>query len=405
MAQRLQWPALMRTMTHERRALWLGAIARTTATAALIAGVCACSDAASDPEAASALELPARQILEQHQAQREFPGAVMALHDPALGSALVTTGTTRPDAASAPVDTNVPWVIGSATKMFVAVVVLQLAEEGKLDLDASIEPYFPDLPRAADITPRELLQHTSGLNEYNDLPVVLADAQRFWSAQEIVAVAVARGPVAEPGAGHYYANTNYILLGELIEQLTGHPWYAEVRERILKPLGMPHTDYVGEAHALRTGPGFSIEDGQFVETTTSMDASLGGAAGAMQSTAPDLLRFARALEDGTLLDARRQTEMRSFVPAEPRGYVGHEYGLGFEKYVVRDVTLYGHAGTAPAHASFVGFDADTGLAVAVTINSSEPAPAPTMALEIIAAVANKDIRPPEDAAALPTARE
>jgi len=76
-------------MTQERRALWLGAIARTTATAALIAGVGACSDAASDPEAASALELPARQILEQHQAQREFPGAVMALHDPALGSALV----------------------------------------------------------------------------------------------------------------------------------------------------------------------------------------------------------------------------------------------------------------------------------------------------------------------------
>jgi D-alanyl-D-alanine carboxypeptidase len=395
----------MHTISKTRRALWLRPIFRTAPWAALLAGVAACSDVAHDPEypADSPLALPARQILATHQARQEFPGAVMALHDPALGDALVADGTTRPGAQAVPVDPDVPWVIGSATKMFVAVVVLQLAEEGKLDLDASIESYFPELPRANLITSRELLQHTSGLNEYNDSPIVLSDAQRFWSPAELIDVAVARGPVAAPGSGHHYANTNYIVLGELVAQVSGHPWYEEVRQRILKPLGMRHTHYAGEQLAPPMGPGFAIEDGQFVEATTSMDASVGGAAGALQSTAPDLLRFARALHEGSLLDEQRQAEMRAFVPGEPRGYVGHEYGLGFERYVVNDVTLYGHAGSAPAHGSFVGFDGDSGLSVAVLINSSEPAPAPLMALEVVGAVTNKDVSPPPDPSPLPTA--
>jgi D-alanyl-D-alanine carboxypeptidase len=168
---------------------------------------------------------------------------------------------------------------------------------------------------------------------------------------------------------------------------------------------MRHTQYAGEDTAPLAGPGYVIADGQFIEPTLQVDPSLGGAAGALQSTAADLLRLARALLDGSLLDEQRQAEMRAFVPAEPRGYVGHEYGLGLEKYFVRDVTLEGHAGTAPAHASFIGFDPDSGLTLAVLINSSEPAPAPLMALEAVAAVTGKDVSPPEELAVPPTVAE
>lgn len=326
---------------------------------------------------------------------------MLALHDPVQGDAVVTSGVTRPGPQGSPVARQVPWAIGSATKMFVAVVVLQLAEQGELDLDASIEPYFHDLPRASEITSRELLQHTSGLAEYLDSPAVLSDAQRPWSAQELVDIAVARGAVAEPGTDHHYANTNYILLGELIAQLSGHPWYEEVRQRILAPLGMTHTHYAGEPLAPPLGAGYTSENGQFVEATGRVHASVGGAAGALQSTAPDLLRFARALLLGSLLDEQRQEEMQAFVPGEPRGYVGHEYGLGFEKYVVNQVTLYGHAGSAPAHGSFVGFEPQSGLALAVVINSDDPAASPLMALETVAAATNQDVSPPE-ASPLPT---
>jgi D-alanyl-D-alanine carboxypeptidase len=395
----------MQNPSNERHDSWLGSIARATAWAPVLLAVAACGNGARDYEEATAspLELPAREILDAHHARQEFPGAVMALSDPALGDVLVTSGTTQPGPDGSPVDSDVPWVIGSATKMFVAVVVLQLAEEGKLDLDASIEDHFPALPRASDITSRELLQHTSGLNEYLASPTVLSDAQRAWSPDELIDVAVGLGPVAEPGSGHHYANTNYIVLGELIAQLSGHPWYEEVRHRILVPLDMQHTHYAGEELAPPMGPGYAIEDGHFVDYTTRVHASVGGAAGALQSTAPDLIRFARALRDGSLLDQQRQTEMQAFVPGEPRGYVGHEYGLGFEKYVVNDVTLYGHAGSAPAHASFVGFDADSGLAVAVVTNSEEPAPPPLMALETLAALTNEDVTPPADSSPLPIA--
>ena len=91
------------------------------------------------------------------------------------------------------------WNIGSVTKTFVAVVVLQLAQEGRIDLDAGIEGYLPDLPGADRITPRQLLQHTSGLAEYNDKPAVLNDAQRTWTPSELIAVAEAAGRVGEPG--------------------------------------------------------------------------------------------------------------------------------------------------------------------------------------------------------------
>lgn len=379
--------------TFQSRLRWL---VNTAASAALLAGMAACNDdpaseLGNSPELAGA----ASQILDAHLARQEFPGAVMAVQDPALGGALVASGNTRPGPEGPPVDADVPWAIGSATKMFVAVTVLQLAEGGQVELDASIEPFFPDLPRASEITVRELLQHTSGLNEYIESPAVTSDAQRNWSAEELIGVAVANGPVAEPGSGHHYANTNYIVLGELIEKVTGRPWYEEVHRRILGPLGMRHTHYAGEAGAPRMGSGFAGQDGMFVDATTSMDASVGGAAGALQSTASDLMRFARELRDGGLLGAQQQMDLRSFIPAEPRGYVRHEYGLGFEKYVVNDVTIYGHAGTAPAHGAFVGF-ADTGLAITVMVNVSNPASAPLMTLEAVGAITQRNVSPPAE---------
>jgi D-alanyl-D-alanine carboxypeptidase len=388
----------MQNSSNQRPFCACRSIAWTSAGAAFLLGVSACGEDApsrGSPNEEDATENPlaveARTVMEAHLAQQEFPGAVMALHDPALGDALVTSGTTGPGSGETPLDPDVPWIIGSTTKTFVATVVLQLAEEKKVDLDASIEAYFPELPRAAQITARELLQHTSGLNEYRDTPDVLADAHRYWSPEELVEVAVARGPVAEPGSGHHYANTNYILLGELIEKVSGQPWYQAVHDRILAPLGMQHTHYRGEALAPPVGPGYIIEGGHFVDATTVEDASLGGSAGALQSTAPDLMRFARALFDGRLLDAQRQAEMQSFVPAEPYAEVTHGYGLGFEKYTLHDVTLEGHLGGAPAHTSFIGLDPDSGLIVAVVTNGNEPAPTALMPFEVVGALTGKDV--------------
>jgi D-alanyl-D-alanine carboxypeptidase len=348
----------------------------------------------SPPGPPSRLELRAQRILERHRARHEFPGAVLTLHDPSGDWFNVTAGVADPSQSSAPLDLNAPWIIGSVTKTFVAVVVLQLAQEGKLDLDATVEPFFPDLPGASRMTTRQLLQHTSGLGEYLDSDAVLGDAKREWSAGELIAVAVAQGPVAEPGAEYHYSNTNYLVLGELIEKVTSRPWYAEVRSRILEPLGLRHTGYAGEPSAPRLGPGYIIEHGRFIEATDRWDPSIGGAAGGLYSTPADLMAFTRALFEGDLLDAQRTAEMRTFIDAADLGRIGHAYGLGLERYTLNNLTVLGHMGVGSAHSAFIGYDPASRAAVAVQINADNPGPAAIMGAEVLAEVTGKDISPP-----------
>ena len=245
-------------------------------------------------------------ILELHHAAGDFVGARVALCDGDGTVIEVTAGTTSVDPGSGPVDRDVPWNIGSVTKTFVAVVVLQLAEEGRLDLDAGIDAFLPDLPDAERITPRQLLQHTSGLGEYLDQPAVRNDLQRQWTPAELIAVAEAAGRVGEPGGPYRYSNTNYVVLGEIIEQVTGNSWDAEVATRIAEPLGMTHTSNITDERP----PGHIVVDGSFVDATFIAHPSVGGAAGSLQSTGRDLLVFATALDEGTLLTPTRRRRCR-----------------------------------------------------------------------------------------------
>ncbi|MFY3742496.1 DUF6268 family outer membrane beta-barrel protein [Anaeromyxobacter sp. Red801] len=340
------------------------------------------------------LEPRATRVLERHLARREFPGAVLALRPRAGGTLLVTAGTADPTRRAARIDPSAPWIIGSTTKTFVAVVVLQLAREGKLALDATVERFFPDLPGASRITIRQLLQHTSGMAEYLHTDPVDRDARREWSARELIAVAAARGPVAEPGAGFHYANTNYLMLGEIVERVTARPWHAEVRSRILEPLGLRHTGYAGEPSAPRLGAGYVLASGEPVEATALWHPSIGGAAGGMYSTASDLLAFTLALFEGDLLDARSAAEMRTFVRGEDHGFVAHAYGLGLERYTVNHLTVLGHMGTGSAHGAFIGYDPASHAAVAVQINAANPGPAAIVAAEVLGEVTGKDVSAP-----------
>jgi D-alanyl-D-alanine carboxypeptidase len=360
---------------------------------ALAAG-CATAATADRSGAARRSELRAARILERHRARREFPGAVLALRDPSGASFTVGSGTVAPGRGGAPVDPSTPWIIGSATKTFVAVVVLQLAQEGKLDLDATVEPFFPELPGAARITVRQLLQHTSGVAEYLHTPAVDRDPRRAWPARELIAVAFAKGPAVEPGTAHRYSNTNYLLLGELVERVTSRPWHAEVRSRIIEPLGLRHTGYAGEPSAPRLGAGHVVAGGEFVEATDRWHPSLGGAAGGMYSTAADLLAFTLALFEGGLLDARRTAEMRAFVRGADIGYVGYAYGLGLERYTANDLTVLGHMGNGSAHGAFIGYDPASRAAVAVQINASNPGPAAIIGAEVLGELAGKETAPP-----------
>ena len=325
-----------------------------------------------------------RDILESHHAAGEFVGARIAVLDHEGTVTEVVDGTQTTDPASAPVDPNVAWNIGSVTKTFVAVVVLQLADEGKIDLDAGISGYFPDLAGADQITPRQLLQHTSGLGEYSEQPAVLNDRHRTWTPAELIAAAEAAGRVGEPGGPHHYSNTNYVVLGEIIAKVTGNPWEDEVRTRIVEPLGMTNTSVLhGDLPV-----GYKSVDGAFVDSTYSMDPSIANAAGALQSTGHDLLLFASALAHGTLLSPASQSPMKAFVPGDDYSQFGivHLYGLGLEQYSNDSITLDGHMGTGEAQSAFLGYDTAHDSAIVVMTNTAIPGPQALIAVEALLAV-------------------
>ncbi|MFB9431521.1 serine hydrolase domain-containing protein [Streptoalloteichus tenebrarius] len=239
--------------------------------------------------------------------------------------------------------------IGSVTKTFVATVVLQLVDEGRLALDDPIDRHLPGVVPGGDrITVRQILNHTSGIYDYaheRDYSTNRWRGEarfRTYHPEELLAVAFAHEPYFPPGGGWHYSNTNYLLAGLLVERLTGRPYGAEIQRRILRPLGMVHTSVPGndprvpEPHAR----GYARVDGQDVDAT-EMNPSLDWAAGEMISTTADLDRFLAALLGGRLTSPASLAAMRETVATGTL----FRYGLGLQQVDLPcGRTLFGHGG-------------------------------------------------------------
>ncbi|GAA2097956.1 serine hydrolase domain-containing protein [Actinomadura alba] len=272
--------------------------------------------------------------------------------------------------------------IGSTTKTFTATVVLQLAAEGLVELDAPVERYLPGLIRGNGhdgraITVRGLLRHTSGLPDHvSALDWTRLDTFRFrrFEPREQVAVALA---LPRPGSAWNYSTTNYVIAGMLIEKVTGHGVTEEVTRRIIRPLGLRGTYWPGGSTRIR-GPhprGYTLvtEAGGDTRRTdvTEFDMSYGGAGGALVSTLADENRFFAALLGGRLLPPVRLAQMVRTVPADPeRTWPGARYGLGLFSTPLRCGGRYwGHGGTVPGYDTAGGITAD-GRRVQLVLNQN-----------------------------------
>ncbi|MGQ0840989.1 serine hydrolase [Actinokineospora sp.] len=269
--------------------------------------------------------------------------------------------------AAAPVPVDGRFRIACITKMYVSVVLLQLTAEGKVDLDAPIATYLPDLlPDGDKVTVRQMLQHTSGL--YNHADSFQRPGERFqrdrynhYDAAELVAVAAAKPLNFEPGTKFEYSNTNYIALGLLIKAVTGKSYEEEIRTRILEPLGLRNTVLPGEDPVIH-GPharGYMKIKGESVDVT-EMNPSEACSAGSIIATTADLDAFLVALMDGKLLAPAQFAEMKTTVPPEwvPLP-MSNGYGLGFMPLETDcGLSLWGHGGGIPGYATFVGSTLD-----------------------------------------------
>ncbi|MGW4906350.1 serine hydrolase domain-containing protein [Streptomyces sp. NPDC004270] len=276
-----------------------------------------------------------------------------------------------------PMNTSDRLRVGSVTKTFTATVVLQLAAEHRLSLDASVDRYLPGLIHAhgydgRHITVRQLLRHTSGLPDYLDAPEWEHPERvryRHFEPGELIAQAL---ELPRPQQSWHYATTNYLVLGQIVRKITGRSPEDEISRRVIRPLGLHDTYWPGDETRIQGAYShsyFTSADGQRVDGT-DWNTSFGGVGGALVSTQGDLTRFATALLGGRLLPAAQLTEMKRTVAADPdRLWPGARYGLGLISSPLScGGVWWGHAGTVPGgHRALVAVGPG-GRSVAVALN-------------------------------------
>jgi D-alanyl-D-alanine carboxypeptidase len=208
--------------------------------------------------------------------------------------------------------------LASVGKPFVAALVLMLVADGLLDLDDAADDDGP-------ATVRQLLNHTSGLPDHIG-PDLFADPHRAWSPSDLIALAARKPPT--PVGEFSYSNTGYVVLGRLVERITGETFGAQLARRITEPLGLAATG-IGRAPTVR---GYAPGDNPFAPSdepladVSDVGKTWGGPAGGLLGSAPDVARFLRALLGGVLVPPALLTEMKTTVPADGVEWTG--YGLG-----------------------------------------------------------------------------
>ncbi|PEF72233.1 D-alanyl-D-alanine carboxypeptidase [Bacillus pseudomycoides] len=278
-----------------------------------------------------------------------------------------------------PMKTDFHFRIASVTKTFTATVVLQLAAENRLNLDDSIEKWLPGVIQgngydAKQITIRQILNHTSGIAEYSRSKEAdfFKNTKKSFTAEELVKIGLSLPPDFAPGKGWSYSNTGYVLLGILIEKVTGNSYAEEIENRIIEPLELSNTFLPGNSSVI---PGTNHARGYFqpdgaieLKDVTYYNPSIGSSAGDMISTADDLNKFFSSLLSGKLLKEQQLKQMLTTVPTGSAEISG--YGLGiYETKLPNGVSIWGHSGGIPGFSTFAGGTLGGKHTLAVNLNS------------------------------------
>ncbi len=314
-------------------------------------------------------------LLDAQATADHFSGAVLIAHG---DQPLVTTA--RGYAIHPNVLLNQPntkFDIASVTKMFTAVAVMQLVASGKLDFHTPIGAYELNLPNSNSVTLHQLLTHTAGFGDYwND--AYRAARSELRTVADYLKLFVATPPELPPGTRHRYSNAGYVVLGALIEQVTGQSYYDYVRQSIYQPAAMPDTDHyeldlpianraVGYTQETQFGPADGLR-----RTNHFIYAVKGSPAGNGFSTVHDLFRFFQALQSQRLLDAP-YTDL-CLAPHTAGEQPGVSYGYGF--HIIDDGQhgqVIGHGGRAFGGDAFALMYRDLGYTVIVLSNYDRPA--------------------------------
>ena len=276
----------------------------------------------------------------------EIPGVVVGIWTPDKGNWVRAFGSAD-TSTDRPVKTSDGFRIASITKTFTATIILQLKDENKLSLDDTLADFgFTDVPNADIITVRNLLNMTSGIFDYieDEHFVEVTNESNYtyvWTPEELLDCATSHPVYFSPGERCKYTNTNYILLGMIIEKITGNTYESEIKNRITDPLNLTKTRYpVGSVLDDTFSRGYSIVSGTLTDTTT-MEPSEAWSAGGLVSNLEDLKNWAIAMGTGSLLEPATQQDRITWNGLPTEGQSG-KYCLG--GYWLGNNVLFGHSG-------------------------------------------------------------
>ncbi|MCP3914956.1 MAG: beta-lactamase family protein [bacterium] len=321
-------------------------------------------------------------LLEEWHAAGRFPGASVGLV--VDGKRIACCVGAAPDDAEKPIEVDDLFLSGSIGKTYLAAAALR--SEG-FDLDARLSEslgdrdWFERLPNANAITLRHLLRHETGVPRHVFSPdfqaALIADRDRVWKPDELVAYVLDAKPMFAAGKGWAYADTNYVLLGMAFEEFTGKKWYDYAREELIAPLGLERTvpsdqrripglvqASVVMGRAFGFGE-FALEDGAY-----AVNPQFEWCGGGWASSAGDLAVWAHALYAGDVLTAEQRALMLDTVPARGLG-PKREYGLGVMVTETELGPMHGHDGFMPGYLATMGFFPESGVAGALMLNGDD----------------------------------
>lgn len=310
--------------------------------------------------------------LDQSFAATKTPGAVVGIWIPGEGTYIATRGFADP-ATREPMRVADHMRIGSNTKTFTVTALLVLAKEEKIVLDDPVSKYFGFVPNGKAITLRMLTNMTSGLFNYTEDDVwvkkAIGDPKRVWKPRELVDVALAHPPYFEPGKGWHYSNTNTVLLGMIIEKVTGKPIAQVFQEKLFKPLALTQTSWpAGGGMPAPFAHGFTMQTlGGKQADATFRNPSWAFTAGALVSTLKDLRTWVESYATGSLITPELQKERLTWVTLPPNT-PQRAYGMG----IGIDHGWLGHTGELPGYNTGAYYLPERKATIVVMVNSDIP---------------------------------
>ncbi len=263
-----------------------------------------------------------------------------------------------------PLDADTKFRVGSITKTVAAVLVMQLVEQDKLQLDTPLSDFYPEVKNAELITIEQLLSHRSGIFSFTDDPEYMDYMTESKTREEMLAYLFSYDAKFKPGSQHEYSNSNYLLLGYILEDITDRPFSALVDERIVKPLGLTNTRFGGQIRPQdNEALSYVYGKGEW-QPAPETDMSIPHAAGALVSTAADLTTFITALFQGRLVS---MDSVQAMITMEGESSGG--YGLGIMRYPFGDQVAYGHNGGIDGFRSHVSYLPGPDVSLAVISNA------------------------------------